>query len=133
MWTPPSGGPLTLAAGSGLLSTIVLNTSGATNLVNCSTDSFAFTATANDPGGTGIKGLPITFSIVPDSTAPSPTWTPGATITTDVNGDASTTLTMGSDCQSKCSTGAGKNCKIVVEAQSGTVKSNPVTIVDQVP
>ena len=124
---------LTLTAATGLLSTIVLNTSSTTALINCSTDSFSFTATANDPGGTGIKGVPITFSLVQDPTAPTPTWTPGATITSDVNGNAATALSMGGDCQSKCSTGAGNNCKIVVQAQSGTVKSNLVTIVDQVP
>jgi Bacterial Ig-like domain (group 1) len=123
---------LTLNAGTGELSTILLSPSPL-SISNCS-DTKMLTATALGPSGTPVEGVSIAFVFVDTgATFLTGTFDPNPDVS-DVNGEVVTTVTfVQTDCQTKC--GSGNSCSGRIQAQTigGGIKSNEVNIIDQVP
>ncbi len=127
---------LTLTASSCALATITISPSSI-QIVNC-TSSVPITATARDSSNNTCQGVLIKFADVASQT-PSTDITfvvsPSSAVT-DASGEVTTNVTPPlSDCQSKCSTGAGKTCSGAIQAtdSGGNIQSTPAQILDQVP
>lgn len=99
-------------------------------LLTCN-DTFSVTATATDTAGDPCVGILINFTMTGSNTATDVTgsFNPGSH-TTDVDGEATSTLTINSStCTSKC---VGATCTGFIKASSGSVSSSNVLIVDNV-
>ncbi len=125
--------PLTLTVATCNLAKIVVSPSPIP--VNNCTTPLTIVATAFDTANNTCQGVLIKF-------APKPTATPSTDITlsfspssavTDVDGNATVTATLPSDCQAKC--GSGNTCTGQIQASDigGTVPSPLTPISDGVP
>ena len=94
-------------------------------------DTFSITAVATDTAGDPCVGILINFTMTGSNTATDVTgsFNPGSH-TTDVDGEATSTLTINSStCTSKC---VSATCTGFIRASSGNVSSSNVLIVDNV-
>jgi len=135
-----TAGTLTINTVSGNLNAIVLNldttTSGCNSspiLTSCSGQTLCFTATAQDTGGQGIKGVVLTFNLqnnVVNGSTLNGTFVQ-QTVTTDNNGVATTKFTPDSStCSTQCSAAQGKSCRgdVIAALSGGSFQSGVVSI-----
>lgn len=95
------------------------------------TGTLSLTAEALDTSGDPCRGILVTFTSVATATPATDVTIiiNPASKTTDAAGLATTTLSLGSNCSTRCEGGAN-TCTGRVEASSGSVKSSPVLIED---
>jgi hypothetical protein len=109
------------------------------NFTSCNTGaeggSFELTATVSDTSGAPCVGIQVAFSVTTTSDPPDEDVgidiSPGA-VTTDSNGEATTTVSLANDCSEDC---PGKDCITSgqqIEASGGGVTSTPATVSDNI-
>ena len=100
--------------------------------INACSDTFDFTALAQDANSQPMQGVSVFFYLDPLEGSLQGNFLPASAIT-DVNGEVKTTLTLASAaCESAC-VGAGADCRTQVQAVSYNLASNVVELLDGIP